>query len=298
MLLCNILPEQYPIDLYPCRPLGPGKGRFRTNRVYITVISGQSKSPARTPITSPVISETNRLIKSPSKSPFGSPLGQNRPIKSIPIRSPTITQDEIFTGQNCVTVTEEETETLALVPVLDETTGDKTGGDFGDISGEIIIPPDANDNTNIEEDLFRFKKPALEFLENEEKPKKAKKKSSNKRKHPDLESVSTKSSRKIAIEKRKKADFNIEKNTAGKKIMNQTLVHLQTPLWVIFGRGGRGRNGSLCDLLLTHISEHFKIPKPPPPSNLSSVQVFLFRILVLEHINFIRLKWVIPSIIF
>ena len=212
--------------MYPCRPLGPG----RTNHVYITVISGQSKSPARTPITSPVISETNRLIKSPSKSPFGSPLGQNRPIKSIPIKSPTITQDEIFTGQNCVTVTEEETETLALVPVLDETTGDKTGGgDFGDISGEIIIPPDANDNTNIEEDLFRFKKPALEFLENEEKPKKAKKKSSNKRKHPDLESVSTKSSRKIAIEKRKKADFNIEKNTAGKKIMNHTLVHLKTP---------------------------------------------------------------------
>ena len=232
MWLCNILPEQYPIDLYPCRPLGPG----RTNYVYITVISGQSKSPARTPITSPVISETNRLIKSPSKSPFGSPLGQNRPIKSIPIKSPTITQDEIFTGQNCVTVTEEETETLALVPVLDEPTGDKTGGgDFGDISGEIIIPPDANDNTNIEEDLFRFKKPALEFLENEEKPKKAKRK----RKQPDQESVSTKSSRKIAIEKRKKADFNIEKNTAGKKIINHTLVHLKTPsLGHFLGEGG------------------------------------------------------------
>ena len=183
---------------------------------YITVISGQAKSPARTPITSPVLSD--RLIKSPSKSPFGSPLGQNRPIKTS-IKSPTIsiTQDEIFTGQNCVTVTEEETETLALVPVLDDPTtgsgGKESNGGFGDISGEIIIPPDANDNTNIEEDLFRFKKPALEFLENEEKPKKAKRK----RKQPDQESVSTKSSRKIAIEKRKKADFNIEKNTAGKK---------------------------------------------------------------------------------
>merc|ERR1711990_1341867 len=178
-----------------------------------------AKSPTRTPITSPVISETNRLIKSPSKSPFGSPLGQNRPIKSIPIKSPTIsiTQDEIFTGQNCVTVTEEE-ETLALVPVLDET----TGGDFGDISGEIIIPPDANDNTNIEEDLFRFKKPALEFLENEEKPKKAKRK----RKQPDQESVSTKSSRKIAIEKRKKADFNIEKNTADGGQIDRTEVSM------------------------------------------------------------------------
>jgi len=189
--------------------------------------SGQAKSPARTPITSPVISETNRLIKSPSKSPFGSPLGQNRPIKSIPIKSPTIsiTQDEIFTGQNCVTVTEEETETLALVPVLDETptSGDKgSNGSFGDISGEIIIPPDANDNTNIEEDLFRFKKPALEFLENEEKPKKAKRK----RKQPDQESVSTKSSRKIAIEKRKKADFNIEKNTADGGQIDRTEVSM------------------------------------------------------------------------
>ena len=177
-----------------------------------TVTSGQAKSPARTPITSPILSETSRLVKSPVKSPFGSPLGQNRPVKSIksPVISPTITQDEIFTGQNCVTVTAEE-ETLALVPVTDEP-GDKTDG-YGDISGEIIIPPDANDNTNIEEDLFRFKKPALEFL-NEEKPKKAKRK----RKQQDQESVSTKSSRKIAIEKRKKADFNIEKNTAGWKL--------------------------------------------------------------------------------
>ena len=141
-----------------------------------------------------------------------------------------------------MTVTEEE-ETLALVPVLDETTGDKTGGDFGDISGEIIIPPDANDNTNIEEDLFRFKKPALEFLENEEKPKKAKRK----RKQPDQESVSTKSSRKIAIEKRKKADFNIEKNTAGKSSIKYTPIYFETPSGPPdFGKRGR-RDGSVCD---------------------------------------------------
>lgn len=182
--------------------------------------SGQAKSPARTPITSPILSETSRLVKSPVKSPFGSPLGQNRPVKSIksPVISPTIRQDEIFTGQNCVTVTAEE-ETLALVPVTDEP-GDKTDG-YGDISGEIIIPPDANDNTNIEEDLFRFKKPALEFL-NEEKPKNAKRK----RKQQDQESVSTKSSRKIAIEKRKKADFNIEKNTADGGQIDRTEVSM------------------------------------------------------------------------
>ena len=97
------------------------------------------------------------------------------------------------------------------MPVPDDCTDGEKTGDFGDISGEIIIPPDANDNTDIEEDLFRFKKPALEFLENQEKPKKTKRK----RKQADQESVSTKSSRKIAIEKRKKADLNIEKNTAG-----------------------------------------------------------------------------------
>jgi len=56
--------------------------------------------------------------------------------------------------------------------------------------------------------------------------KKAKKKSSNKRKHPDLESVSTKSSRKIAIEKRKKADFNIEKNTADGGQIDRTEVSM------------------------------------------------------------------------
>lgn len=183
--------------------------------------SGQAKSPARTPITSPILSETNRLIKSPSKSPFGSPLSQNRPIKSIKSPTISITQDEIFTGQSCVKFTEEE-ETLALVPVLDETTEDKPIGDLGDISGEIIIPPDANDNTNIEEDLFRFKKPALDFLESEEKPKKVKRK----RKQLDQESVSTKSSRKIAIEKRKKADENIEKNTADGGQIDRTEVSM------------------------------------------------------------------------
>lgn len=190
--------------------------------------SGPAKSPARTPITSPIISE-NRLVKSPVKSPFvssptfGSPLGQNRPVKSIKSPSPVITQqdDDIFTGQNSVTVTEEEEQTLALVPVSDNDSGNKTG-DFGDISGEIIIPPDANDNTNIEEDLFRFKKPALEFLEKEEKTIKK----SRKRKQLDQESVSTKSSRKIAIEKRKKADLNIEKNTADGGQIDRTEVSM------------------------------------------------------------------------
>lgn len=185
-----------------------------------------AKSPSRTPVTSPIISDS-RLIKSPVKSPFsspkfGSPLGQNRPVKPAKSpqksnASPIIRRDEIFTGQS-VAVAEEE-ETLALVPVQDNDETENNAGDFGDINGEIIIPPDANDNTNIEEDLFRFKKPVGRFMEkNVEKSKK--------RKQVDRESVSTKSSRKIAIEKRKKADENIEKNTADGGQIDRTEVSM------------------------------------------------------------------------
>jgi len=200
-----------------------------------------AKSPARTPITSPVISN-NRLVKSPSKSPFsspvlgfGSPSGQNqRPIKchKSPAAKtndiPEITQPEIFTGQGVTVEDEDQEATLALVPVPDDDGSGLVNRGFGDISGEIIIPPDANDNTNIEEDLFRFKKPALESYGGARELE-TKDKQTNKRKRKqaaDRESVSTKSSRKIAIEKRKKADQNIEKNTADGGQIDRTEVSM------------------------------------------------------------------------
>ena len=77
------------------------------------------------------------------------------------------------------------------------------------LGGEEIEPPDAPEGElDVESALFKFKVPPPEA-------KIAKRKNTNRKKTEDAASNSTRSSRSIAIARRKQAEKNLEKGTTG-----------------------------------------------------------------------------------
>lgn len=79
------------------------------------------------------------------------------------------------------------------------------------LDGQVIEPPDAPESEeDVENALFKFKVPPPE------KSVKIPKRKAEKKKKDDALSTSTRSSRSIAIARRKQAEKNLEKGTSGK----------------------------------------------------------------------------------
>ena len=78
------------------------------------------------------------------------------------------------------------------------------------LDGQVIEPPDAPESDeNVENALFKFKVPPPE------KSLKIPKRKAEKKKKDDALSTSTRSSRSLAIARRKQAEKNLEKGTSG-----------------------------------------------------------------------------------
>jgi len=189
------------------------------------LFSLQAKGTVRTPKTG----NGEKIKKSPLSSPImaergvkqtGSPTG----ILDRPVKSSTPSPNSIFIPPHLFE-SEAVSTTLKLIPVGDEPDVpplESVPFSLDQINGDVIDPPDNNDNdtTNIEDELFRFKKPRLDLKENKEN---GKERNGNKNADESEFSVSTKSSRAIAIARRKQAEKNIELHTA--QGMTQHLIH-------------------------------------------------------------------------
>ena len=167
--------------------------------------SGNEEKILKSPVSSPVITDINRGVK-------GSPVisGDIRTVKSDSPAKLGAETNGIFIPPFLADT--DSSTTLKLIPIphapTSATTKEIAPYNLDTINGNIIDPPDNNDNetTNIEEELFRFKKPRLDINKDAraERPGKAV--------QSEL-SVSTKSSRAMAIARRKQAEKNIEQHT-------------------------------------------------------------------------------------
>lgn len=187
--------------------------------------SGNEEKILKSPASSPVINDINRGVKGSPKS------GDIRNIKSDSPIKPAAETNGIFIPPFLTDI--DSSTTLNLIPIQHApTTKEIAPYNLDTINGNIIDPPDNNDNdtTNIEEELFRFKKPRLDIDKDArvERPGKAL--------QSEL-SVSTKSSRAMAIARRKQAEKNIEQHTFQDGQIDRTEISMSDLIHIGAGCG-------------------------------------------------------------